>query len=42
MKILIYGTGGIGGFIGTFLLKTNHEIFFLSRGKTLKKLEKNG
>ena len=42
MKILIYGTGGIGGFIGTFLLKTNHEIFFLSRGKTLKKFEKNG
>ena len=34
MKILIYGVGGIGGFIGAHLKKTNNEIFFISSGKT--------
>ena len=26
MKILIYGVGGIGGFVGSYLKKTNNEI----------------
>lgn len=42
MKILIYGVGGIGGFIGSYLKKTNNEIFFISRGKTNNLLKKNG
>tara|TARA_B100000989_G_scaffold268482_1_gene223221 strand:- start:254 stop:1162 length:909 start_codon:yes stop_codon:yes gene_type:complete len=42
MKILIFGVGGVGGFLGSYLLRTNNEIFFLSRGKTYKKLNKNG
>ena len=42
MKILIYGVGGIGGFIGSNLIKTNNEIFFISRGKTNSLLKKNG
>ena len=42
MKILIYGVGGIGGFIGSYLKKTNNEIFFISRGKTNSLLKKNG
>ena len=42
MKILIYGVGGIGGFIGSYLKKTNNEIFFISRGKIYSLLKKNG
>ncbi len=42
MKILIYGVGGIGGFIGSYLKKTNNEIFFISRGETNNLLKKNG
>ena len=42
MKILVYGVGGIGGFIGSFLCKTKFETTFLSRGKTFLNLKKNG
>lgn len=42
MKILIYGVGAIGGFLGAYLQKTNHDIFFISRGDTLSKLKKSG
>ena len=42
MKILIYGVGGIGGFIGAFLCKTEFEIDFLSRGKTFFNLKNHG
>ena len=42
MKILIYGVGAIGGFLGAYLQKTNHDIFLISRGDTLSKLKKNG
>ena len=42
MKILVYGVGGIGGFIGSFLCKTKFSTTFLSRGKTFLNLKKNG
>tara|TARA_B100000989_G_scaffold292879_1_gene269449 strand:- start:158 stop:1066 length:909 start_codon:yes stop_codon:yes gene_type:complete len=42
MKILIFGVGGVGGFLGSYFLKTKHEIFFLSRGKTYENFKKNG
>ena len=42
MKILIYGVGGIGGFLGSFLKKTDHDISFISRGNSLKKFKNNG
>ena len=42
MNILIYGSGGIGGFLGAFLLKSNFQIFFLARGNTYKKFSQNG
>ena len=42
MKILVYGVGGIGGFIGSFLCKTKFATTFLSRGKTFLNLKKNG
>ena len=42
MKILIFGVGGIGGFLGSYLLKTSAEITFIARGKRLEYLEKKG
>ena len=42
MKILVYGVGGIGGYLGAYLLKTNHEVFFISRGKGFKSIKDNG
>ena len=42
MNILIYGPGGIGGFLGAFLLKSNFQTFFLARGNTYKKISQNG
>lgn len=42
MKILIYGTGGIGGFLGAFLLQSIHKVTFLARGKTFKKFSESG
>ena len=42
MNILIYGSGGIGGFLGAFLLKSNFQTFFLARGDTYNILKRNG
>ena len=42
MKVLIFGVGGVGGFLGSYLLKTENEIFFVSRGKTFENIKKNG
>lgn len=42
MNILIYGVGGIGGFLGAFLLKAGYNVTFLSRGKNYLNLKTNG
>ena len=42
MKILIYGVGGVGGFIGSFFKKTEYEIFYVARGKRYEFLKKEG
>ncbi len=42
MKVLIYGAGGVGGFIGSFLEKTNFEISYLVRNKRFEFLKSNG
>tara|TARA_E500000178_G_C17025573_1_gene757812 strand:+ start:906 stop:1814 length:909 start_codon:yes stop_codon:yes gene_type:complete len=42
MKVLIYGVGGIGGYLGSLLLKTNYEITFLSRHDKYESLKKKG
>ena len=42
MKILIYGVGGVGGFIGSFLQKTEYEIFYIARGKRYESLKNQG
>lgn len=42
MKILIYGVGGVGGFIGSFLQKTEYEISYIARGKRYESLRDQG
>ncbi|GGG14708.1 2-dehydropantoate 2-reductase [Dokdonia pacifica] len=42
MKILIYGTGGVGGFIGGKLAQTQHQITLIARGAHLKAIQERG
>jgi 2-dehydropantoate 2-reductase len=42
MKILIYGAGGVGGFIGGKLAKTQHQVTLIARGEHLKAIQENG
>ncbi len=42
MKILIYGVGGVGGFIGSHLQKASFDISYIARGKRFEFLKKNG
>ena len=42
MKVLIYGVGGVGGFIGSFLEKTDFEISYVVRNKRFEFLKSNG
>ncbi len=44
MKIAIVGIGGVGGYIGGKLIKSNNDnkIIFIARGKQLKAIKKNG
>lgn len=39
---LIYGGGAIGSFLTCCLLKSNHQVFFLTRGKNFDKIKKRG
>ena len=40
MKVLVYGVGGVGGFIGCFLEKTDYEITYVSRGERYNFIKK--
>ena len=42
MKVLILGVGGLGGFFGAHLQKTNCDVTFLVREKTKKLVSENG
>ncbi|RXG18226.1 ketopantoate reductase [Leeuwenhoekiella aestuarii] len=42
MNILIYGVGGVGGYFGGKLTKTNNHITFIARGKHLEAIKQNG
>ena len=42
MKILIYGTGGIGSFLGSKLIEDKINLTFMARGKRYDFLKKNG
>lgn len=42
MKIVVYGTGGVGGYFGGKLAKTGCDITFIARGAHLKAIKENG
>ena len=42
MKILIYGVGGVGGFLGSKLIDETINLTFMARGKRYDFLRKNG
>jgi len=42
MKILIYGVGGIGGFLGSRLIDETIDLTFMARGKRFNFLKQNG
>ncbi len=42
MKILIVGVGGIGGFIGSYLVNNNYDVTFIARKKRLSYLKTHG
>ncbi len=42
MKILVYGTGGVGGYYGISLEEAGHDVTFLARGKHLETMQKDG
>ena len=41
-KLLIYGTGAVGGYYGGVLAKAGFDVTFIARGKTYEALKKNG
>ena len=42
MNIVIVGTGGTGGILGTYLALAGHDLTFIARGAHLAALQKNG
>ena len=42
MNIVIYGTGGVGGYFGARLAQAGNTVTFIARGKHLKAIQKNG
>ncbi len=42
MKICIYGAGAIGGWVGTRLARSGHEVSVVARGATLEALQLHG
>ena len=42
MKVLILGVGGLGGFFGAHLQKTNCDVTFLVRENTKKLISEHG
>ena len=42
MRILIYGTGAVGGYFGARLAEAGNEVIFLARGANLEALRENG
>ncbi|PCH76322.1 MAG: 2-dehydropantoate 2-reductase [Flavobacteriaceae bacterium] len=42
MKILIYGTGGVGGYFGARLAQSGNELTFIARGAHLKAMQQEG
>lgn len=42
MNIVIYGTGGVGGYFGSRLAQAGNAVTFIARGKHLEVIQKNG
>lgn len=42
MNIVIYGTGGVGGYFGARLAQVGNNVTFIARGKHLATIQKNG
>jgi 2-dehydropantoate 2-reductase len=42
MKILIMGTGGVGGYYGGLLAQQGHEVIFIARGAHLDAIRRDG
>lgn len=42
MNIVIYGTGGVGGYFGTRLAQAGNNVTFIARGKHLEAIQQNG
>ena len=42
MKILVFGIGGIGGFVGGALARVHKETYFYARGKNLEAIRAHG
>lgn len=42
MNIVIYGTGGVGGYFGVRLAQAGNNVTFIARGKQLDAITKNG
>jgi 2-dehydropantoate 2-reductase len=42
MKILIFGTGGVGGYFGGRLAEAGHEVIFIARGAHLAAIREHG
>ena len=42
MNIVIYGTGGVGGYFGARLAQAGHNVTFIARGKHLEAIQQKG
>ncbi|WBL22695.1 ketopantoate reductase family protein [Zunongwangia sp. HRR-M8] len=42
MRILVYGTGGVGGYFGGRLAQASHDVTFIARNESLKAIRENG
>lgn len=42
MNIVIYGTGGVGGYFGVRLAEAGNNVTFIARGKHLEAIQQNG
>lgn len=42
MQIVVFGIGGVGGYFGGKLAKTNHKVTFVVRGRHKKAIEEHG
>lgn len=42
MKVVVYGTGGVGGYFGARLAEAGEDVVFVARGKHLNVIRNNG